>query len=90
MASLQVRKRPVLDAAVQFVLTDGRWDLAKPRDERGEPCFADTIREESAEPRRAFVAAYNATARPFDWTAMSESIVVKVGPLLTVIGGARR
>jgi hypothetical protein len=38
----------------------------------------------------AFVAAYNATARPFAWTATPESILAKLERLLSAIGGTRR
>lgn len=37
-----------------------------------------------------FVAAYNATARPFAWTATSESILAKLERLLKAISGTRR
>jgi putative transposase len=37
----------------------------------------------------AFVAAYNATARPFAWTATSESILAKLERLLKAISGSQ-
>jgi transposase len=40
-------------------------------------------------PHRAFVAAYNATARRFAWTATPESILAKLERLLKAISGLR-
>ena len=37
----------------------------------------------------AFVASYNATARPFAWTATSESILAKLKRLLKAINGTQ-
>ncbi len=37
----------------------------------------------------AFVAAYNATARPFAWTATSESILAKLERLLEAMSGSQ-
>jgi putative transposase len=37
----------------------------------------------------AFVAAYNASARPFAWTATPESILAKLERLLKAISGSR-
>ena len=37
----------------------------------------------------AFVAAYNASARPFAWTATRESILTKLERLLKAISGSR-
>ncbi len=38
----------------------------------------------------AFVAAYNATARPFAWTTTSESVLAKLERLLKAISRSRR
>jgi putative transposase len=37
----------------------------------------------------AFVASYNATARPFAWTATPESILAKLERLLKAISGTQ-